>query len=618
VATQTCIRPATFVQRACGALLVAASLIYLVHFVPRGWVPHDEGMRGEAAEQVLAGHVPHVDYAELYTGGLTWVHAAVFKIAGTDVVNLRWLLFIGVCLAQWMTYSMLRRFLGPVPAAGMAWLALTWSFPNFFASEASWWLLIFALACLLCLLRFFETGNITYAALAGLSAGLSLLIKQTGVYLAIAVMMALLYDGDRARPSQDPSESDVRRRSWRGWEIGRIAVSAIAVLLALWILKSRLFPSDLIYLFLPIAACSRVLVEQAVAGNQGERTPPRAVAAAAILIALPLACFSVPYVLRGQVGALVNGLMVLPQKRLVYTNMDLPSVMAILTGLPFITLFLPLRCFDRDHRTARVRRAVLTVAAAAILLASSLFTEAGYQVVWQSARAFSALLPIFLAWSLLEGHVRSTHQRRILFSCAVMLAWASLVQFPFSAPIYFCYVAPFAVLTAAAASRGATRSGRLIAVGWAATLLAFAIVSMNRGYIYNLGQKHSPDAFNVSLDLPVAHLRVTARDAAVFQRLVAVVAEHRAKGRLLAGPDAPEVYFLTRHADPSGEMFDVLADDAAHPRGIADPVLRRDADVIVINHYPAFSPAPALDFLWQVRNEFPAGESVGQFEVRWR
>src|SRR5262249_20229490 len=80
-------------QRACGAAMVVALLCYLVPFVSRGWMPHDEGMLGQSADRVLHGDVPHVDYEEPYTGGLTWLYAGVFKIAGVDLLKLRWLLF---------------------------------------------------------------------------------------------------------------------------------------------------------------------------------------------------------------------------------------------------------------------------------------------------------------------------------------------------------------------------------------------------------------------------------------------------------------------------------------------------------------------------------------------
>jgi hypothetical protein len=84
--------------------MIALSLAYLVPFVPRGWIPHDEGMLGQSAERLLRGDMPHVDYQETYTGGLTWLYAAVFRFGRIDLLTLRWTLFAGAALAQVVTY----------------------------------------------------------------------------------------------------------------------------------------------------------------------------------------------------------------------------------------------------------------------------------------------------------------------------------------------------------------------------------------------------------------------------------------------------------------------------------------------------------------------------------
>ena len=81
-------------HQVAGWLIVAASLVYLWTFVPRGWVPHDEGMLGQSAEHVMLGHMPHVDYEELYTGGLTLLHAAAFRVLGQSIS----FTFDGFCL----------------------------------------------------------------------------------------------------------------------------------------------------------------------------------------------------------------------------------------------------------------------------------------------------------------------------------------------------------------------------------------------------------------------------------------------------------------------------------------------------------------------------------------
>ena len=157
--------------RLIAVALVALSIVYLACFVSRGWIPHDEGMIGQSAERVLSGETPHVDYEEPYTGGLAQMHALVFRLAGVDLIYPRWVLFAGAVLAQALIYFILSRYLEPIAAALGAWLALGWSFPNYFAALPSWWLLVCALMCLWAFLRHVETGLMRYAVAARLAAG---------------------------------------------------------------------------------------------------------------------------------------------------------------------------------------------------------------------------------------------------------------------------------------------------------------------------------------------------------------------------------------------------------------------------------------------------------------
>ena len=139
-----------------------------------------------------------------------------------------------------------------------------------------------------------------------------------------------------------------------------------------------------------------------------------------------------------------------------------------------------------------------------------------YQVIWQAGRAFAALLPLAASSLLLSARIKDAGQRRILFGLTSMLAWASLVQFPFSAPIYFCYVTPLAVVAAASTAHSGSTIGRPAVAACVALLLAFALLSMNRGYIYNLGSHHAPQALDAAMYLKRAQLRVNARDAVTY------------------------------------------------------------------------------------------------------
>ena len=61
-----------------GAVWVFGAL-YESYFLYRGWFPQDEGALAESARRVLAGELPHRDFAELYTGALSYLHALGFQ-----------------------------------------------------------------------------------------------------------------------------------------------------------------------------------------------------------------------------------------------------------------------------------------------------------------------------------------------------------------------------------------------------------------------------------------------------------------------------------------------------------------------------------------------------------
>jgi len=527
--------------------LLALSLVYLWFFVPRGWIPHDEGMLGQSAERVLAGGLPHIDYEEPYTGGLTWMHAAVFKLAGIDLLYLRWLLFAGAVAAQVLTYLILRRYVEPVSAAAGAWVALGWSFPNYFAALPSWWLLVCALACTWSFVRYVDTGRPIDAAVAGLAAGMSILVKQTGLYVLMALVMALVYAPGRERGSEQP-----RRRE----RVPAVAVAVAGIVLAFWILRARLSISDLLYLLLPIGACCRLLFS---AGDNGAQTRSqnllRGLVPALAGAAVPLVCFVAPYVLEGQVGALIYGAFVLPQRRVQFASFEMPPAHWIFTGLPLLWAVAPVPPLARWPLRGWWPSAIVLSLAAAALAVRGLYSPSVYQLIWQSARGAAALLPVAICAALALPRVQDVKERRILFGIAAMLAWASLVQFPFSAPIYFCYVTPLAVVSAVALAGNAGVATRPALPAVAVLLLVFALASMNRGYVYNLGVVHEVMAPTVPLELERASLRVGEADAVMYQRLMKLIAARLGDGQLVAGPDAPEVYFLTGRFSPSGTLL---------------------------------------------------------------
>ncbi len=577
-----------------GRLLVAVSLVYLWTFVPRGWVPHDEGMLGQSAERVMLGHMPHVDYEEPYTGGLSLLHAAAFRVLGVDLLHLRWVLFAGAAVGQFLIYAILRKFLGSIAAAFASVLALTWSFPNYFASLPSWWVLLCAIACVWAFIQYTETESLRYAALAGVAAGLAIAFKQTGLYVLVALVMAFLYG--------------------RAHRVLRVAIAIAGVGLATAILRSRLVSVESLYLLLPIATCAVLFAAVEERESDDVWAPLYAVVIALTSAAIPLIPSIVPYAMSGHLATLANGLFVLPQRRLQFASLPMAHAYFILAGVPCVALVSPLAS-RAQFTESQVRFVMIALSlAAGLVIAASLDRYAAYQLMWQSGRGFAALLPVVVAGLLFFRRDGDSKRRRALFGTTVILAWASLVQFPFSGAIYFCYTVPLVVIAGAASAKHFSTLRNPALVVWCGALLVFAVLTMNRGYLDSLGAWHLPLAMDQKLDLPRAHLEVKPEEVATYRRVAELVGAHVGPGQLLAGPDSPEVYFLVGRLNRSGVLFDFFSGGLAGE----DDAVWIDTRVVVLNHRPGFSPRPSDEVASGIRSLFPYGESVGRFEVRWR
>src|SRR5687767_10839013 len=120
------------------------SAAYVVHFVDRGWLPHDEGALAQSAERVLAGELPHRDFDEPYTGVLSYLHALGFKLLGTRLVSLRYVLLLSFLLFVATLYSLALKVAPPLVAGLVTLLGVAWSVPNYFAGVPSWYNLFLA------------------------------------------------------------------------------------------------------------------------------------------------------------------------------------------------------------------------------------------------------------------------------------------------------------------------------------------------------------------------------------------------------------------------------------------------------------------------------------------
>ena len=91
-------------------LLVAISAAYVGWHLFRGWIPHDDGALGQSAERLLNGELPHRDFDDIYTGGLSYLNAAAFELFGTSFASLRLPLYAAFLIWVPALYYIASRF----------------------------------------------------------------------------------------------------------------------------------------------------------------------------------------------------------------------------------------------------------------------------------------------------------------------------------------------------------------------------------------------------------------------------------------------------------------------------------------------------------------------------
>ncbi len=581
------------------ALLLVLSAGYLLHFVDRGWVPHDEGAIALDAVNVLNGQLPHVQFEDPYTGGLSYLYAVLFRAVGTDLVNIRWLLYVVALLTTLCWYAIFRRVCQPAGAVSLAFIALLWAFPNYFAGLPSWWCLSFASAALLCLLRYFDDARLAWLSVAGTLLGLACSFKQSGIYLVGASLLVLAYHDQAGRPYRVGP-----REEWSALWL-RAGLSAAVVIGLVLIGLAGMDLGFVVRLVVPIGSLLSVLLADEWYREQTSEQSTRRVllrmlllggSAVAPLVVLLFAYWPV------HAADWVQGVFLRPGRRGTLVALTFPPLWLSLPALLALVALLDRRSHSR--RTATV------LACFPLLLVAGFRSTALYQLSWNSVVMLGSAVPVLASVALWRRRGSSS-----LFAAATLTAFLALFQFPFASPVYFCYVAPLALITAVMVLQ-ALQVRATNYIPFLVALALFALVSLNRGYVWNIGLTDWVTAFPAALDLPGASLFVSSHDASMYRRVVSLIRQHSDGGGVHAFPECPEVYFLSGTQIPAGAGFDFLPALTDSERG--ELWKRNDVRVVVLNLSPRFSGPPSPGAVSEARRLFAHAEQVGRFEVRWR
>jgi hypothetical protein len=235
------------------ALLAIAGIVAIYAWSGRFWIDLvDEGYFLDLSQRVLNGALPYRDFDTYYTPGIFYLLAAAFKVFGTNLLVIRYLMAVIRGLCALLLYALARR-VAPWP---LAWLPIVLIFlvdawPIETEPHPSWPSLVACLLTMECLVRHMRTRQWHWLALAGASAGVAYFFKQNiGAFTAVALGGYILL-----RPMADPG------RWLRASQLAFVAATALLVTI---VMRQGLDPLSFGGLWLPVMVILGLLMYRAV------------------------------------------------------------------------------------------------------------------------------------------------------------------------------------------------------------------------------------------------------------------------------------------------------------------------------------------------------------------
>jgi hypothetical protein len=606
------------------ALVLLLSALYMARELKRGWVPSDEGTLSECAERVMRGELPHRDYHEGYTGVLSYLNAAAFRVFGTNLASMRYMLFLFFLAWVPAFYYTASKFVSAPLAGALTLLAVAWGPPTYAAALPSWYNLFFATFGLAALLRYIEVQTGRWLLLAGVCGGISVLFKLPGLYFVAGTLLFLVYR-EQLAPSAKPND---RREIWvyRGFVVASILLYEVLIFL---LLRNLANSATYLYFWVPELAIGAAVVWHEIYASRNRSHRFQFLLCEVLLfaagVAIPIALFLVPYLLTGSVGFLVRDIFTLSSQLIQWIGMK-PPVRWFNQGIEVNVVLIALVLLTRSKTAPKLWKQVLFGISMVILIPYLLLlarrSRYYYQHVWSTIWVFAPVVVVvgvvLLARWFWLNRLESIPRQRLFLTLSVTAA-CSLIQFPFSNTIYFCYIAPLVLLSITAVVSLMDPPPRLAVAGMMCFCFVYVVFDLTPGFVYHLGTIYAPDTQTVRLSIPRAGgLRVTAASASQYEELDSLIRQHARGEYILAKPDSPEVYFLSGFRDPTGIFFDFYEDPAGRTERALEVIDSHNINLVVLNHRPPFAGPIADDLQTALEREFPNRADAGDFEVRWK
>jgi hypothetical protein len=593
--------------------MLALCAAWLIPMAYRGWIPHDQGILAQSAQRVLQGELPHRDFDELYTGAESYLNALAFWMWGEQLSSIR-TMFLGIALAfVWVLHRVARRLLPPGVAEVTVLTSLAWGLTNYFEAMPSWYNLFFIVFGMAAMLRYFDSGHVGWLFWVGWWGGVSLLFKIVGLYYIAAIFVILAVDVHWRVRSNSQGGSPYPRRFLIG-----MASAVCIIWLALVVLMTRRNADTMLVLQLIVpaiavgVAASAVAFRNRTAAWSDVATVLRNWAWFTLGVILPVSLFLIPYVASGALLDLYRGLFVLPFTRLTGASYAFPAgwqlqwVIGVWVCMGVAAVLRP-----------GWNRIVAGLGLVLVLMVFALPYWFSRELVLVTARMMPPAIALVAGWALVARPGELTNSTgRQLFLTLNLAAFCSLSQFPFAAPIYFCFIATLYLLCVQQLLTLPRLGFPVAAWTLAGSGLLLGMVYINRHTFFDDPREVAVDPPVQLLDGPRGGLFVSGSDRDTYQRLIREIQTHcQPTETLLATPDCPEVYFLADRSNPTRtflEFIDVESGTALSTVRLLD---EHSVKVLVLNLEPRHSPKLAAELVAELSGQFVHTVSIGHFLV---
>ncbi|MGY8814479.1 MAG: ArnT family glycosyltransferase [Gammaproteobacteria bacterium] len=593
-------------------IFIIIGLFYTGAFFYRIWFPSDDATLALLAQNIVSGEIPHLDFDEPYTGGLSYLNAISFYLFGPSLLALRIPFYITGILAFFLLYFIATRFLSSKTSILIVALCWVVSVPVYSVPMPSWYNLFFFIFSLYAVVRYLESKKMIFLFAAGVLGGLSILIKISGVFLIGCMLLYIYYLNLDRKGSIDT------QKSLNAYEKG-LHVLGYLILIGLFFfaLVGKMVSQEFLFFLLPLVIylffLGVLLINKSVEFEYRKFLINVLVYSSGVF--LVLISFGVLFLSNNAIEEMIRGTFIAPFLRVQTPYNMLPSIIEAFYLIPFLVLVLP--------KVSRVQKMYILTGVILFCIAGLLFTSQNifYEMIWFWLRSIPLIISVIVLVQFRRWHEENSQRTQLVILLCFSTYFMSLIQFPNPHGIYWLYVAPLIVLCSFVIARLYVENKKPLYYLGASFVLFFVFIVQNET-LGLTGFKHVKyndwHVFNYKYGKVLLPSESLPND---LNELNLYIEKNSLRNHYFCTPDCAYVYYFTESKNPTRWIFEVLdknwvEDRESWTNDMINLLSEKNISHIVINLMPSHSSSENQALINRLENEaFVVVEKFGRFLI---